>query len=172
MTPAAHLLLILGCTVHPDGTPSGALRRRVQAALRHARTLRHVRFLSIGGPRGGSPAEAAVIQRMLVEAGVPASAISASPLGRSTLESLRACWPLLSAACLADPALTLHVCTDGYHTLRCRAILLLWGLKSRAAPAPRPGLPRRQLLALRWRERAALVKDVPLALFWRALHKP
>jgi len=168
VTPAAHLLLILGCTVHPDGTPSGALRRRVQAALRHASTLGPVRFLPIGGARGDSPAEAVVIERMLIEAGVPASVISPSPLGQTTIESLRACWPLLSAARVADPSLTLHVCTDGYHTLRCRAILRLWGLESQAAPAPRPNLPQLQLLRLRWRERVALVKDVPLAVFWRA----
>jgi len=99
---------------------------------------------------------------------VPASAIAASPHGRTTIESLRACWPLLSAARAADRSLTLHVCTDGYHTLRCRAILRLWGLESQAAPAPRPNLPRRQLRALRWRDRAALVKDIPLAVFWRA----
>jgi uncharacterized SAM-binding protein YcdF (DUF218 family) len=127
----------------------------------------HVCFLPIGGARAGGPAEAWVIERMLLESGVSASAISPSPLGRTTLESLRACWPLLSAACVANPSLTLHVCTDGYHTLRCRTILRLWGLESQAAPAPRPDLRRRQLLALHWRDRVALVKDVPLALFWR-----
>lgn len=161
-------MLILGCTVHPDGTPSKALRRRVEAALRRASTLPNVSFVPLGGARGGSPAEATVIERLLCEAGVPASAVLPCPLGQNTIESLRACWPLLAAARAAAPSLELHVCTDGYHTLRCQLILALWGLRSQAAPAPRPALPRRQLLALRWRDRGALLKDVPLALLWRA----
>jgi len=109
-----------------------------------------------------------VIERLLRESGVPASAILGCPEGQNTIESLRACWPLLVAARAAQPGVTLHVCTDGYHTLRCRLILALWGLRSRAAPAARPALPPRQLLALRWRDRGALLKDVPLALYWRA----
>jgi vancomycin permeability regulator SanA len=168
VTPASHLVLILGCTVHPDGTPSKALRRRVAAALERASSLPSVRFLAVGGARGRSPAEATVIARLLRESGIGASAIVASPLGRNTIESLRACWPLLQAERAAEPAVTLHVCTDGYHTLRCQLILALWGLRSRAAPAPRPPLPCRQLLGLRWRDRGALLKDVPLALLWRA----
>jgi hypothetical protein len=161
-------VLILGCTVHPDGTPSKALRRRVEAALRWASTLTDVRFLALGGARAGAPAEAVVIERLLRESGVPGSAILGCPEGQNTIESLRACWPLLVAARAAEPSVTVHVCTDGYHTLRCQLILALWGLHSRAAPAARPLLPGRRLSALRWRDRGALLKDIPLALYWRA----
>ncbi|HEU4577605.1 MAG TPA: ElyC/SanA/YdcF family protein [Polyangiaceae bacterium] len=168
---ATHLVLILGCRVLPDGTPSSALQRRVQAALSSAAALPGARFLAVGGAHGQAPAEALVIERMLIAAGVPPSAILASPSGLTTIESLCACWPLLERALAEEPGATLHVSTDGYHTLRCRAILALWGRPARAAPAPRPRLPRHRLWLLRVRERAALFKDVPLALYWRATGK-
>lgn len=152
----------------PDGTPSNALRRRVEAALRYAAALPEVRFLSVGGAQGDTPAEALVIEEMLLEAGVPGAAIVVSPLGLTTIESLRDCWPLLERTLAGEPAPTLHVCTDGYHALRCRAILALWGRRARAAPAPRPQLPSHRLLLLELRDRAALIKDIPLALLWRA----
>ena len=171
MTRAGHLVLILGCRVLPDGTPSNALRRRVQAALRTAAALPEVRFVCVGGAHGQAPAEALVIERMLLAAGVPPSAILASPLGLTTIESLRACWPLLERTLSEAPGAALHVSTDGYHTLRCRAILALWGRPARAAPAPRPLLPSYRLWLLELRERAALFKDVPLALYWRATGK-
>jgi hypothetical protein len=171
VTRAPHLLLILGCRVLPDGTPSNALRRRVEAAVRAAAVLPEVRFVPLGGARGQAPAEALVIERMLIAAGVPASAIVPSPLGLTTIASLRECWPLLERALAREPGAVLHVCTDGYHALRCRAILALWGRRARAAPAPRPQLPRHHLFLLELRDRAALLKDVPLALYWRATGK-
>jgi vancomycin permeability regulator SanA len=171
VTRVRHLVLILGCRVLPDGTPSSALRRRVQAALRTAAALPEVRFVPVGGARGQAPAEALVMERMLITAGVPASAILASPGGLTTIESLRECWPLLERALAAEPGAELHLCTDGYHMLRCRAILALWGRPARAAPAPRPRLPSHRLWLLRLRDGAALVKDIPLALYWRAAGK-
>jgi len=171
VTRATHFVLILGCRVLPDGTPSSALLRRVEAALRHAAALPAVRFVPVGGARGHAPAEALVIERMLLAAGVPASAILPSPLGLTTIESLRDCWPLLERALASEPGAALHVCTDGYHALRCRTILALWGRRTRVAAAPRPQLPSYRLLLLQLRDRAALLKDVPLAVFWRATGK-
>lgn len=162
-----NVLLILGCTVLPDGSPSGALRRRVGGALRFAQTLPQVLFVPLCGAHEGRPAEATVIERMLREAGVPAAAIRAVPAGRNTLASLAAARGLLRELAVAAPEVCWHVCTDPYHVLRCRVILALWGLRSHGAPAPRPELPRRQLAALYVRDRVALIKDVPLALWWR-----
>jgi uncharacterized SAM-binding protein YcdF (DUF218 family) len=171
VTGANHLLLILGCRVLPDGTPSSALCRRVEAALRTAAALPEVRFVPVGGAHEGAPAEALVIERMLIAAGVPASMILASPLGLTTIASLRECSPLLDRALANEPGAVLHVCTDGYHMLRCRVILALWGWRARAAPAPRPQLPSHRLLLLELRDRVALLEDVPLALYWRATGK-
>jgi hypothetical protein len=177
VTRATHFVLILGCRVLPDGAPSSALRRRVEAALQYAAALgcsaplSEVRFVPVGGARGNAPAEALVIERLLLAAGVPASAILASPLGLTTIESLRDCWPLLERALASEPGASLHVCTDSYHAPRCRTILALWGRRARVAPAPRPQLPSHRLLLLQLRDRAALLKDVPLAVFWRATGK-
>lgn len=161
------MILILGCTVLPDGSPSCALRRRVDSALRLGQTLPEVLYLPLGGARGERPAEAAVIERLLCEAGVPAAAICAVPAGRTTIGSLRAALPRLRELAAGAPQARWHVCTDPYHVLRCRVILGLWGMRSRGAPAPRPSLSRRKLAELYVRDRVALVKDVPLALWWR-----
>ncbi|MEY2933066.1 MAG: hypothetical protein RL033_3815 [Pseudomonadota bacterium] len=162
-----HVLLILGCTVLPDGSPSGALRRRVSSALRFGQALPQVLFVPLGGAHEGRLAEATVIERMLREAGVPSAAIRAVPAGRNTLASLAAARGLLRELVAAAPQVRWHVCTDPYHVLRCRVILALWGLRSDGAPAPQPALPRRQLAALYVRDRMALIKDVPLALWLR-----
>ncbi len=161
------MLLILGCTVRADGSPSRALRRRVDSALRLAEALPDVLFVPLGGARGARPAEAAVIERLLREAGVPAAAVRAVPAGHTTISSLRAAWPLLRELSRAAPRARWHVCTDRYHVLRCRVILRLWGKHSHGAPAPRPALPARRLAVLYARDRLALLKDVPLALWWR-----
>lgn len=165
--PPRHVLLILGCTVLPDGSPSGALLRRVASALRLAQALPQVLFVPLGGAQGERPAEARVIERLLREAGVPAAAIVGVPAGRTTITSLRAARPLLRELAASAPRVRWHVCTDHYHVLRCRVILRLWGMRSSGAAAPRPQLPRRTLAALYVRDGVALLKDVPLALWWR-----
>jgi hypothetical protein len=161
------VLLILGCTVLPDGSPSSALRRRVESALQLGQSLPRVLYVPLGGARRGRPSEASVIERLLQAAGVPAAAIRAVPAGLTTIASLRAAWPLLLQLAHGAPEAQWHVCTDGYHVLRCRLILRLWGMPTRGAPAPRPALPRWRLAALYVRYRAALLEDVPLALWWR-----
>jgi hypothetical protein len=166
-----HVLLILGCSVHPDGTPSRCLRRRVAAALARSRSLGEVWFVAIGGAHPGRPSEAGVIERLLREAGVAPDAIRASPRGLNTIASLRDCLPLLSAARATGRPVTFHVCTDAYHQRRCRVILRLWGIRTLKTPAPPTDLSPSQLLELRWRDRAALIADVPLALLWRAARR-
>lgn len=162
------MLLVFGCTVLAGGSPSRALSRRVSSALRLAQGLRRVLFVPLGGARGTRPAEAAVIERLLREAGVPAAAIRAVPAGGTTIASLRAARPLLSQLAAEAPLARWHVCTDGYHVPRCRMILRLWGMRSEGAAAPRPALRKRHLAALYLRDAVALLKDAPLALWWRS----
>lgn len=165
--PPRHVLLILGCTVLPDGSPSRALSRRVCSAASLGQSLPGVLYVPLGGARGERPAEAVVIERLLREAGVPAVAIRAVPAGGTTISSLRAALPLLRELAEQAPQARWHVCTDHYHVLRCRMILRLWGMRSQGAAAPRPALRRRHLAALYLRDGMALLKDAPLALWWR-----
>jgi DUF218 domain len=142
------------------------MQRRVDQALETARHLKRVSFVPIGGVGRHPPAEALVMQGLLRAGGVPLSSIEPVPLGKNTIRSLRACWPVLCAArALPEPA-QIHVCTDAYHMLRCRSILWLWGLETRALCCPRQRT-RRLLAYMFVRDRLGLIKDVCLALFWR-----
>lgn len=160
-----HVVLILGCAVHPGGVPSPALRRRVQLALETARGKAQVRFMPVGGQGRFGPAEAEVMRRLLVEAGVNDAEISAVPEGDNTIRSLRASWPVLCRELAGGGAV--YVCSDAYHVPRCRLILRVWGLRTRpgARGGPAPGF-RRALM--RARELPAIGKDLILALVWRA----
>ena len=163
------VVVILGCKVGPGGVPSPAMRRRVEVALGLARSLGTVLFVPIGGVGRFGPAEAFVMQRLLREAGVPDDAIHPVPEGTNTIHSLRACWPVLIAATRGLDHSDVYVCTDRYHLPRCRAILRIWGASTRAVARPRhqEGAGERSVYML-WRDRMALIKDVPRALWWRA----
>jgi hypothetical protein len=162
----AHVIVILGCAVRALGAPSQAMQRRVDQALQTGRHLERVSFVPIGGVGRHPPAEALVMQGLLRAGGVSASSIEPVPLGKNTIVSLRACWPVLCAARAWPEPAQIHICTDAYHMLRCRAILWLWGLETRAlcCPTPRTRGPLSYMLV---RDRLALIKDVCLALFWR-----
>lgn len=166
---ARDVVLILGCKVGPGGVPSRAMRRRVEVASSLGRSLGPVLFVPIGGVGQFGPAEALVMQRLLTEAGVPDDVIYPVPEGTNTIQSLRACWPVLVAATRGLTRGDVYVCTDRYHVRRCRAILRAWGAVTRAAVRHREdeGAGER-LVYMLWRDRLALVKDVPRALWWRA----
>lgn len=170
--PGACLIVILGCAVHPGGVPSPALRRRVLLAIQTA-DGQDALFMPVGGLGRHAPAEARMMQQLLVEAGVAARAIVPVPEGNNTIASLRACWPVLRRE-LARAPRSVYVCTDDYHLRRCRLILRVWGLESRAGArgGPAPGAAKAWMIA---RDHIALVKDLTIALGWRVtrrLHAP
>jgi vancomycin permeability regulator SanA len=166
---ARDVVLILGCKVGRGGVPSPAMCRRVEVAFTLGRSLGPVLFVPIGGVGRFGPAEAFVMQRLLSEGGVPDNAIHPVPEGTNTIHSLRACWPVLVAATRGFTSGAVYVCTDRYHLRRCRLILRVWGVATRPAVRPRDeeGAGERSVYML-WRDRLALVKDVPRALWWRA----
>jgi DUF218 domain len=176
LPPRRHVIVILGCAVRAGGEPSPAMRRRVALALRVAAGLSHVTFMPIGGLGSHGPAEALVMERLLLAAGIDPAAIWPVPEGATTIHSLLACWPHLRERTAPGDAVV-YVCTDAYHVSRCRIILRIWGVASRdagkaphapadAAPSPRVATPK--LIWMWLRDRVALLEDVPLALLWRA----
>ena len=158
MTETAAII-IFGAAVRPDGTPSRTLRRRVEAARRWAARLEAPLFVPTGGVGRHGPAEAAVMARLLREAGVPAARILAEPTARDTLASARAC-----AALLRDHGGPVFAASSGYHLPRCLMLLRLAGIRARGCPPP----PADGRLAQRWlprlREAVALPVDLALGL--------
>jgi vancomycin permeability regulator SanA len=156
-------IVVMGARVLPGGRPSGALRRRVAAALAAADA--GTRFLVTGAVGDHPPSEARVMAELLRAAGVPPARIVLEETGTDTLSSLRACARLLRAA----GAREVVVCSDDYHLPRCRAVLRALGVRARGAPA-RGMRAAAGTLGWLWalvREAAGLPWDVALAALAR-----
>lgn len=164
------VLVVMGAGVRPGGEPSGALRRRVAAALENARGRPDALFLVTGGVGRHPPAEALVMRRLLREAGVPDECILVDDESADTLASLLCSARMLRGLEGFGAAL---VCTDRYHVWRCRLLLALQGIPTRAAKLPSGraanGWPR--WLSYYLREAAAIPVDC-LLLLARRLRGP
>jgi uncharacterized SAM-binding protein YcdF (DUF218 family) len=127
----ANWFVILGARVMEDGTPSGALARRVHAALAAAAKSPSPMFLPTGGRGRSGYIEADVMKRMLVQAGIGEEQIVCERLARETLGSVRLCTRILHSRADVDRVV---VCTDSYHLPRCRALFRIAGVVIEAAP--------------------------------------
>ena len=160
-------IVIFGAAVRPDGRPSGALRRRVEAAARFGATLDAPLFMPTGGVGRHGPSEAGVMAGLLREFGVEAGRIVLEETGVNTLGSVRACARLLRAR---EHRGQVYAASSAYHLPRCLLLLRLAGCDAAICPPP-PG-PAAAGLRTRWcwrmREVAALPVDAALMLWLRA----
>ncbi|KAF0115857.1 MAG: hypothetical protein FD149_1481 [Rhodospirillaceae bacterium] len=79
--------IVLGAHVHPDGTPSPALCRRIAHAVGLYRTGKVSRIIVSGGPVTHPLSEARIMARLAMADGVPASALLLEPYARTTLDN-------------------------------------------------------------------------------------
>ncbi|GBQ81369.1 hypothetical protein AA13595_0615 [Gluconacetobacter johannae DSM 13595] len=153
-------IVIFGARVRPDGTPTATLCRRVEAALAYARSWPSAVFVPTGGSPDGRPAEAAIMARLLREAGIPDTAILVEDTALDTLESVLACSVLLRErghrGCVA-------VASSAYHLPRCLILMRLAGW--RVARVPPARVPAARRWARRWFWRLREIPAVP----WDAL---
>jgi uncharacterized SAM-binding protein YcdF (DUF218 family) len=157
-----HAIVIYGAAVRPGGVPSGAMWRRVEAALRLGATLDAPLYLPTGGRGRHPPAEAQVMADMLREAGVPARQILAEPTARNTLRSTLACARLLRAH--GHGGAIVYAATSAYHLPRAVALLRIAGLDGRPCPPP-PG-PASTRFVPRWRWRLREAAALPVDAAW------
>ncbi len=156
-------LIIFGAAVRADGSPSGSLLRRVEGALRYARTITSSRFIATGGVGRFGPAEAEVIRALLLRAGIRDEDVLVDDLSRDTLESIERCHAILRKQSDVE---TVVPCTSAYHVPRCSILLRLLGYRTLviAMPADRPHLPFRKWIWFVSKELLALPYDVLLLL--------
>ena len=162
MTTEPVCLVIMGAAVWPGGEPSGAMRRRVQAALAASRAYQDPSFLVTGGLGRFPPSEAEVMQTLLLAAGVPPDRVILDPESRDTLASVVHCAAILRTR----PFGCIVLCTDSYHIPRCRWLFSLAHVRADVAPI---SSGRAATGTLRWlyyylRELVALPWDTLLIL--------
>lgn len=157
-------IIIFGAAVRPGGAPSATLRHRVEAAARFGRRFARPLFIPTGAKGRHGDAEAVVMARLLLEAGVPEQAIRTETTGTDTLSSVRAVRHLLPASA------TVYAATSAYHLPRCLLLLRLAGIRAEACPPP--PVPASTSLSRRWfwrlREILALPYDALLVIWLRA----
>jgi uncharacterized SAM-binding protein YcdF (DUF218 family) len=147
--------------VRPDGSPSTALRRRVEAALAFGRRLDAPLFVPTGGAGRYGPPEAAVMAALLREHGVPEQRIVCDETATDTLASVRAVAELLRARGHRGPV---YAASNAYHLPRCVVLLWLAGLHARACPPPAGPASRRWGKRWYWR-----LREVPALPYDAAL---
>ena len=158
-------IVIYGAAVRPDGSPSGALRDRVGAAVRFGRRLLPSPIYIVTGGQGRyGPPEAEVMAQLLMDRGVHPDYIVLEPTGVNTVRSTLAVARLLSG--LSGPV---YAATSSYHMLRCVLLLGLAGLDAhRSPPAIGPASSR---VWRRWywrlREIPAIPVDAVVMLWFR-----
>ncbi len=165
MLPSVRI--IFGAAVRPDGSPSGVLRRRVEAALASARDDLDGLFLVTGAVGRFGPSEAVVMATLLEEAGVSPERILLEEAGTDTLSSALRCCEILEAR--RNGVGRILVCTSAFHAPRCRRLLRLLGVRASVATASRDRRGSRPLRHLYFvlREAPASVWDVTLVLLGR-----
>jgi vancomycin permeability regulator SanA len=166
MSQGHDVVIVFGAAVRADGSPSGALRRRIEAALNYGRD-RSVIFLVTGGLGIHPPAESVVMANMLRAEGVPEDAIVQENQSKTTLESVIRCTAIIRG--LSDITRVM-VCSDAYHVARCRWLLRLSGIRAGGigAASGRAANPWQKWLWFQLREYPAFVKDTILILVRRA----
>ena len=119
--PDKDYIIILGCGVRKDGTPSPLLRGRIDRALRFAEkqealTGKAPIFVTSGGRGPDEPvSESASMKRYLLEQGVPESRILEEDRSASTYENMKFSWEKIRAV---DPNGKVAFSTTNYHVFR------------------------------------------------------
>ena len=159
-------IVIFGAAIRPDGNPSATLRRRVEAAVAHAKGHGNVRFIPTGAAGRYGASEASVMAGLLMKSGVEADRITLEETGRNTLSSARAVCRLLREQRRVGHVM---VATSAYHLPRCLILLCLLGMA--AQPCPPPRTPAASVWWKRWywrlREVPAIPCDAVLAVWSR-----
>jgi len=125
-TPALDkdYLIILGCRMRDDGTPSGILRSRLDAAisladLERQETGHHVTFVPSGGQGPDEPlAEATSMQNYLLDKHFPSAQIIPESRSKSTFQNFQFSQRLIQKSAPKDASPKVAFATTDYHVFR------------------------------------------------------
>lgn len=147
------VVIVLGAAVWAGGEPSPTLVRRTRHGARSVLAGAAPVLLVTGGVGVHPPAEAVVMRRIALEAGVRDDAVIVEDTAADTLASGRACAAIMRARGWSRALIV----TDDYHLPRTVMIFRWLGVAARgsAVPASRDGLGWRLWVYYWLRELAA-----------------
>lgn len=148
-----RIAVVLGALVFPDGTPSDALRGRVDVGLELLEQGHASALLFSGGTPDARPAEAVVARNLALAAGAPAERLLVETRSRSTFENARETAALLAARSERE----VIIVTCDFHLLRTTAHFRAHGLHVFPV-ASRRTLSTGQRLAATAKETAGLLR--------------
>jgi uncharacterized SAM-binding protein YcdF (DUF218 family) len=145
VSDTADAIVVLGCGVLPDGSPTGHLVRRVEKGVALWRQGLAPVVVMTGG---GEPAEATATARHASDLGLPDSAVILEDRSRTTAENASFCAELMVASHVV-------VVTDSYHVPRSGWIFRRHFPRVETVGVIAPGLARyqnalREVLAIAW----------------------
>ena len=124
-------IIIFGAAVKVNGEPSGAMKRRVDAAILTSKELSEVLFIVTGGIGAGKTiSEADAMKKLLIESGIPNGMIIIENQASDTLSSVIYCHEILKTH---NNAQDVFVCSDTYHIPRCRWLFFLFGIPTKSS---------------------------------------
>ena len=159
-------VVVFGAAVRGDGQPSAALAGRIASAARWASDHPEAMIVPTGGVGDEGPAEAKVMKRELIAAGINPARIIKESCARNTLESILLCDALLRER---DDCWQVVCCTSRHHQWRCGLLFRLLGYRVALPPV---AVNRGQLTPLAYarlilKEALAIPADTILLLIGR-----
>jgi uncharacterized SAM-binding protein YcdF (DUF218 family) len=127
----ADVIIVLGAAVWPGGQPSPTLVARTGRGIDLYKAGYAPRLLLTGGKGQFPPAEAEVMRRLALQAGVAESALVVDDQATSTWDSLRNARSIMSL----NGWRTALVVSDPFHMLRARTMARDLGIEAYGAPA-------------------------------------
>lgn len=120
-SPDASVVIILGCKVNPDGSPSLMLQNRLEAATAYLNANENCVCVVSGGQGANEPrTEAETMREYLIASGISADRILTEDKSSSTDENIA-----FSLAVLEENSLdasSVAIVTDAFHQLRASII--------------------------------------------------
>ena len=124
-------VIVLGCQVYADGTPSPQLELRLQAALETYQEKPRL-VITCGGQGSGEPApEGQIMREWLIRQGVPEADVIAECESQNTKQNLK-----FAKALLPEDVTCVTVITSDYHLPRALAIARDVGLDADGIGSP------------------------------------
>lgn len=127
----ADVIVVLGCQVWPGERPSPALAARTRHGIDLYRSGYAPRMILSGGVGTYPPAEAEVMRRMAVTAGVPQDALVIDDTAHSTEDSMRTIKQLMNS----HGWKTALIVSDPFHLLRSETMARDLSIEAYGSPA-------------------------------------